>query len=65
MTNYELDDIPNTPEGMEYAIRQGRGNTGAIAHRLGIGVPTLLEYMKTGMPDELFEKFLQVLPDYV
>jgi len=65
INNCELSDIPNTPEGMEYAIRQGRGNTCAIAHGLGIDVYTLLEYMGTGMPEDLFKKFLHILPNYV
>jgi len=65
ITDWELNDIPNTPEGMEYALRQGRGCTSAIAHDLGIDVVTLLEYMGTGMPKDLFKKFLRILPNYV
>ncbi len=61
----ELEDIPNTPDGITYAIRQARGATEGLARQLGISSITFNQYRKEGFPDKMFKDFLHILPDYV
>jgi len=61
---HSLPDIKNTPEGIDYAIRQGRGATTAMRRSLGLSEEAFNMYRKEGMPENVFKQFMHILPGY-
>jgi len=56
--------MTNTPEGIDYAIRQTHGAVEGMRRQLGIDEFSWERYRKEGFPDEKFKRFMHILPDY-